>query len=438
MKIYALARLWAKAFVNIGVFALAVTASAQDVKLTPAKEVATNPQRFWARGFVFRDTLTASPGTSRVKIGDRITFPMSTKNVGNCFADESIAPVLRGLPLDQDYIFTGTVLSESKGLIRKRTVYKVIVEGLVKPAEPLDGLTTNVASALAVMPDGNPYALRLKLLQELVVRVQEALTVVGASEKIEREEFFDPESPHFEKLIMSARRAINNLEIETNVPAREHLAQILAALTAMAENRLQPPPAKEPISEATPVSDSLPEPIADEPVEEAPQLSPIDQTSDAEPTRIENQETEPPALQEANPEQKEKTSKAKRRSKAKSEQVADQKKAEPAPKPSLRWQIPIPADLKPTEPPAKSPAESPNEPSAESPTESPAESPVESQTAPLSALSEGPNEKTDEPLNDSTREEGLEAVGLETRVEADLSDKAVIPAAEVEEPAPAP
>lgn len=318
---------------------------AQEFKLTPAKEVAANPQRFWARGVVFRDTLISVPGNSSVRIGDRRGFPFATKTAGECLVDENVAPSLRNLPVGREYIFSATVFSESRGLFRKRTVYKVFVEGVGETAGDLGGITERVQNTLAELSDHNPYAQRLRTLHELVVRVQEALTVIAVSEQVERQAFFDPESPHFEKLVMSARRAVNDLEVESNIPAREHLAQLLVALTAMAENRLMPPP---PV-----VSPATEPPTIEAPTQPEETMSPSSSES-AEPAAAESEAPvaepdipatvveEKPVEQEAAP-----PSTEKRRSRA---ARGEKPASAPAPKPMLRWQIPVPATVAKPEP----------------------------------------------------------------------------------------
>lgn len=213
---------------------------AQEFKLTPAREVASNPQRFWARGVIFLDTLTALPSASTTKFADRRLHPFSTKTVGDCLATPDIAPVLRDLTTGRDYIFTATVLTESRGLIRKRPVYRVVVEGVSVPAQDATNLPSIAQLAEAALDGSDPYSMRLQTLRRLIVRVQESIAVVIASEKISREQLFDPASPHFEKLVAAARRAVGDLEVETNIPGREHLAQMLVALVAWSENRLPP------------------------------------------------------------------------------------------------------------------------------------------------------------------------------------------------------
>jgi hypothetical protein len=227
--------------------------------------------------------------------------------------------VIRELAPQKEYIFTATVYSESRGLIRKRTIYRFLVDGVVAPASDVGELTQKAAShALTQRAENDAYAMRLRTLHMLVARVQEFSTVISASEGIERDEMFDPASENFEKLIAAARRAVNDLEKDSGVPGREHLAQILVALVALAENRvhsthdeerpLESPasspdlPAAEsldPISPDVPVEPAAPEPHAEDKLSAEPQESDAPRIEHAAPPATERPADEPLPRQRA-------------------------------------------------------------------------------------------------------------------------------------------
>jgi hypothetical protein len=278
------------------------TTSAQEFKLTPAKEIAANPHRYWARGVVFRDTLVSTPSQTQTKIADRVAFPFTTKTLGTCHAAKEIAPAIRDLPTGREYIFTATVYSEKRGLIRKRTMYRFLIDGVVIPASDAGALAQQAAQALAERAENDAYAKRLRTLVTLTTRVQELLSVIAAGEGIERQELFDPASEHFEKLISAARRAVNDLEVESGVPGREHLAQTLVALVALAENRLQTPAEEERPIEAAPsppesppveTIDPAPDEIRAEPAAPPPPIE--------EKTTVEPPESNPPLIEQPAP-----------------------------------------------------------------------------------------------------------------------------------------
>ncbi len=327
--------------------ALAWQAGAQEFKTTPAKEVAANPQRFWARGLVFRDVMTKAPGKDRETIGERTTYRFETKVVGECFAEEKIAPVLQEMEPGREYIFTGTVFSEKAGLFRRKTRYVVVVEGVIAPAEQMGALTESIEAVLANGAPDNPFVQRLNTLRELIVRVQEAMTSISATEQIERGALFDPSSEHADKLAQVARRVVNDLEVESKVPGREHLAQLLIGLVALKEGALQPPP--------TPVAEPAPEP---ESVEQAPPAEPAPEVA-------------PPA-EEPKPKKK------KKRSSAKDEDVKPVE-PEPTPAPALRWQIPAAPEPQPIVEPTP---EDPTPPEADESTLEPVEPPADLEPMP--------------------------------------------------------
>ena len=320
-------------------------ADAQEFKTTPAKEVAANPQRFWARGLVFRDVLTKAPGKDRETIGERTTYRFETKVVGECFAEEKIAPVLQEMEPGREYIFTGTVFSEKAGLFRRKTRYLVVVEGVIAPAEHMGALTDSIEAALANGSPDDPFVQRLNVLRELIVRVQEAMTTISATEQIDRNALLDPSSEHAEKLAQAARRVVNDLEVESKVPGREHLAQILIGLVALKEGALQPPEAPAP----APAVESAPPSVEQTPPEEpAPEAAPV--------------------AEETKPKKKKKRASAK-------EEEAKPVEPEPTPAPALRWQIPAAPEPEPLiEPAPEEPAPVVGENPPETPTPTPEES----------------------------------------------------------------
>lgn len=268
---------------------LSAPAQQAEFRTTPAKELAANPQRFWARGVVFRDFLTESPAQRAEKIGGRKAYRFTTKVVGECFADDQIVSTLRSLNPGRDYIFTATVFSKKTGFFNKQTRYQVLVTGVMTPVQEIASISDELDSALAKLKDDNPLAQSLSILKELIGRVQQSVAALAATEQVDRALIFDPQSEHFDKLIQSARRAIAEMELETKTPGREYLVQILAALTAMKEG-VQPP-----ASLTAPPASPEPVPAAPATVEPAQQPPPLAAESKSKPNKRRKKEEAPAA-----------------------------------------------------------------------------------------------------------------------------------------------
>ena len=236
----------------LGISALCpAMAQAQEFKTTPAKEVAANPQRFWARGVVFRDTLAeAINGKGAKRIAGRRAYPFLTKVVGTCYADESILPALRELPPDNEYIFTATVYSDRVGLIRRQTKYFILVSGVTAPASNIGALVDELEAASVT----NIFSPPLVELRELLVRVQAAMTADMETGGYSRSEFFDPKSEHFPKLEQIVRRTVGEMENEAKAPAREHYVMMIRSLIALKEGVFSHPDPAE-TSETVPAED---------------------------------------------------------------------------------------------------------------------------------------------------------------------------------------
>lgn len=245
-------------------------ASAQEFKTTPAKILAESPQRFWARGVIFRDTLTEQVDTKhKIKIGDRTAYRFRTETIGDTYADEKIVEAIEKLSPGKEYIFTASVHSSQSGLFRKKTHYRVVVNGLAIPVQELGPLADEVEAALARRSAQHPLLQQLDLLKEMIDRVQEGITALAATEQTNRLSYFEPESDGYNKLLQTARRALTDLGNESKIPDRELLVQILAALVALKEGALTQPEPLAATTNAAEEATALPEePALETPAEE--------------------------------------------------------------------------------------------------------------------------------------------------------------------------
>lgn len=291
------------------------SAGAQEFKTTPAKEVATNPQRFWARGVVFRDQLVETVGKDRMKVGERRAYRFTTKVVGDCYADEKIVEVMRGLEPGRDYIFTASVFSEKKGFFSRKTVYIVLVDGIVVPAKDVRSISEELDEALAQRAAKNPMLQQIDILKKLIVNVQESLTAMAATEQIDRAVYFDPESEQFDKFIQATRRVVSDFETESKIPGREEFVQILAALIALKEGALV---------------EKQPEPVPAAATNEPSAVTAPDAAATNEPPPV----IQPAEEKPAEPPAKEQQPKRKKRFWQKKEKEQTEEVA-----PELRWQI---------------------------------------------------------------------------------------------------
>lgn len=318
-------------------------AAAQEFKTTPAKILAESPQRFWARGVVFRDTLTGPVDAKhKIKIGERTAYRFLTQTIGDTYADETILGMVEKLTPGKEYIFTATVNSIQTGFFKKKTHYRVVVNGLAVPAQELGPLAEEVEAALAQKKEQHPLYQQLDLLKELIDRVQVGLTALAATEQTNRASYFDPDSEGFPKLMQTTRRTLNDLGTENKVPDRELFAQILAALVALKEGALtQPEPiAAQPTAEPDPSDLSDPSSLPTVPEVTAEEQPPPprrhfwqrkqkpEALEETTPASIE----EPPAAPETPAEEPKPPSK-KRKKKAKKSPALEQEPA-PAPAPS--------------------------------------------------------------------------------------------------------
>lgn len=264
----AVAAAWAAAF-----FA-ALPAAAEDYDPVAAKTLADNPQRYWARGVVFKDVLLERATSQAVQLDKQRTYPFRTKTVGECYVDEKLRTVLNDLETGKEYIFSGTVFHR-KGGWRREERFFVVVNGVVTTARQLETLGVEIERVMAVSTTG-VYAASFRGLEEILTKAQELMLPYARSENIELRDMLDPASPHFDKASQAIRNAMFERENTSKTPSLEFFVQLLTAFLALKEGAaieapaaVDLPPAEAPAEESV-VPDIMAPPGAETPPPEAP------------------------------------------------------------------------------------------------------------------------------------------------------------------------
>ncbi|HOW98689.1 MAG TPA: hypothetical protein P5567_04495 [Kiritimatiellia bacterium] len=247
-------------------------APAQDeTKPVEAVELVRSPQKYWARSFVFADTLRALPSGGLVKLDNRRYASFSTAVAGQCYVAAELVNLFNGLPLDRRYQFLGTVIQYGRR-------FYIIVRGVSASME---------ASELKLdWPDADGAAsdyMKNQALRPIVdiLTLAESAHVAYAEEKgVALEELYDPQSPHYGQALGLLRTTIMAHEQKVKMTASEMLAeylfQMLAARHPAAARPAQPvePPAAPETPAAPPAVEApAPEPAStsvDTPREEPP------------------------------------------------------------------------------------------------------------------------------------------------------------------------
>lgn len=194
---------------------IATISSAQDsFQRVDIRDLDRNPQRFWARGIVFEDVLTAHPRGSTVRLDNQTYERLRTGTLGDVYATASAADKLRKLPLQKSYLFSGTVLQQEAGMTRRwmrgSRDFLYIVQDVSVPVEAfteaVDDLEAMQAAVLKAEEGAVP--LELKPVLDVLRAVEQGLFSFAQENGIEVAELFDPESEFAE---MPARLALQEI-----------------------------------------------------------------------------------------------------------------------------------------------------------------------------------------------------------------------------------
>ena len=216
-------------------------------------ELKSNPQAFWARGIVFSDIVENVNGGEPVKLGDKRYSPMQTRLIGTCYLDPELEGGAASLQTGQEYAFSGSVYQKDGGFFSSKRQFYVVIKRATLSAKGAGVLTPEQLSALAATTRTNIYTEPLRVLDDVVAQALRELQAYCSASNIPIQEVFDPQSRHAPRLIQSVRQAIYNQENKSRVPAVEYLVTLVASFMANQQGLLTPPaPVPEPVVVAEP------------------------------------------------------------------------------------------------------------------------------------------------------------------------------------------
>lgn len=197
-------------------------ARAQDAtKPVEAAELVRSPQKFWARSFVFADTLRTHPAGGLVKLDDRRYVSFSTVTAGKCFVTAELVNVLNDLPLDRRYQFLGTVIQYGRR-------FYIIVRGVSASLEA--GELKLDWSQIAGSPSEYMKNQALRPIFDILTLAESAHVAYAEEKGVALPELYDPQSPHYGQALGLMRSTIMAQEQKVKMTASEMLAEYLFQL----------------------------------------------------------------------------------------------------------------------------------------------------------------------------------------------------------------
>jgi hypothetical protein len=226
------------------VLAMALPVRAQEYVPVDVNDVKVSPQRFWARGIVFRDVLKEHPGDRTLKIDGRTLTRLSTEKLGDVYAEEPLLTRIAHSPLDTEYLFSATISQrEKKSFLIFGGGRKYIVT--LRDMTDVSGSAASLPDQLANINRGlttNIYNRVFASLESIMADVQKDLFAYATSQNIPIETVFDVNAGHMAKVTSSIHAALRRAEQNSKTPVQEYLVNLIVAMMAMQNGYVEPAP----------------------------------------------------------------------------------------------------------------------------------------------------------------------------------------------------
>ena len=238
--------------------------------------VRNTPQRFWAKEIAFQDRLIEGPSGKTQAINDRSFYSFRIAEIGAGYADQATYEKLKGLRLEQEYLFTGTVLE------RRGKYYVVVksVDSLFKEPVIVEDM---IKKDLSRTPEELKRHRKRQLMVDLMNQAQAAMLLRSRQGRFEFREYFNPDSPHSDAMQQMIQGVVASMERDGRMSASELLSVYIRDVLsdhymgttggvldiAIPEELLKEVDAIAPPPEST-STEPAPPPAAPEPVEATP------------------------------------------------------------------------------------------------------------------------------------------------------------------------
>ncbi len=228
-----------------GLVGLVEPVAAQEFAPVEVAELKAAPQRFWAKGIVFRDTLEVLPGERTLKLDDgTVLTRFVTKNLGDVYVTSAALSGVTGLKAGEEYLFSGTVNQrDRKFFIFGGRKYLFVVKE-VRPANISSSLIPQRLVELGTSGGDTPYNLVFKSLEGIMRDVEKDLFAYATVQGIEVKTIFDPAAGHMSKLKSSIHTALRRAENTTKTPSQELLVSVIASMMAVQSGYVEQAPEK--------------------------------------------------------------------------------------------------------------------------------------------------------------------------------------------------
>jgi hypothetical protein len=251
--------------------AISGTVYAQDF-VEPAS-VRSSPQRFWAKEIAFQDRLIEGPSGKTQLINDRTYYSFRIAEIGASYADQATYEKLKGMRLEQEYLFTGTVLE-------RRGKYYVVVRSVDSLFKEPNRIEEEIKKDLTRTPEELKRHRKRQIMVDLMNQAQASMLLRSRQGRFEFKEYFNPDSPQSDAMQQMIQNVVSSMEREGRMSASDLLSVYIrdvlsdhymgttggvmdiAIPEAMLKeiNAIVPPPEPDPATSVTPEPPAPPAP----------------------------------------------------------------------------------------------------------------------------------------------------------------------------------
>jgi len=249
---------WVGVLLITSILAQPVWVNAQDYFATDVKDIKSSPQRYWAKGIVFRDTLVEQPQRRTLSIDNRTVTRFVTEQLGEVYAEKEAVELLNNLAPGVEYLFSGTVGQRGRRyytVVRSVSAYRQDTENIPALLGDVNLLnTTNQFNRVFIVLDG------------VMKDVHKDLFGFATANNIKLEEMFG-RTEHRDKVAASIRSALRRFEENSKTTSQEFFVSIIISMLALQYGYVEQVPASyEAEPPASSELDSLPDSDVDDEV----------------------------------------------------------------------------------------------------------------------------------------------------------------------------
>lgn len=211
--------------------------SAQDTfQKVNAKDLASNPQQFWARGVIFEDILVEHPSGSTMRLDGQTYTRVRLEVVGECYASDAAAQALRDLPLHRPYLFSGTVVQRGgggfgPGWLRGGRKFVRVLREISVPADAMtEAIQDREDLEAQLLAAGTNVPPELLPMVNIIRSIEQGLFTFASENGVEVSSLFDPNSEFAEMPDRLALQEIRRLERTEGLSVQQFLATYTVSL----------------------------------------------------------------------------------------------------------------------------------------------------------------------------------------------------------------